>query len=128
MVIEALLAVMSAAVGFSLGQDGITGKEKEIALLLTLGQEEKDFLARYFLGCGVFLGIAFLLALAFSGFALWMANLLAVPSHAYALFQLSYQGILLAIAVSFLTAFLSSLGSLHRLNRLQIADIFRGKE
>ena len=128
MVIEALLAVMSAAVGFSLGQDGITGKEKEIALLLTLGQEEKDFLARYFLGCGVFLGIAFLLALGFSGFALWMANLLAVPSHAYALFQLSYQGILLAIAVSFLTAFLSSLGSLHRLNRLQIADIFRGKE
>lgn len=128
-VLEILFGLLAGFVGFSLGQDAIANKPKETALLLTLGFEAKDVASRYLFAESLFLLIAIAAGLLLSGAGLFFLNLgLQTATSPYALFHFNYLGLLLALIVGLLTTLLSSLGSFRRLNRLQIADIFRGKE
>ncbi|MGM9813540.1 MAG: ATP-binding cassette domain-containing protein [Candidatus Enteromonas sp.] len=129
LVVEGLFVLLMAAAGFSSGQDNVSANPKEIALLLTLGFEEKDLIKRCFLGQALFLLCAFGIGLLLSGVGILSINLgFLNPETPFALFHLSYLGVLLAFGISILAALWSTMGSLHRLSKLQIADIFRGKE
>lgn len=130
--LESLLCLVVIFTGFSIGSECVSGKEKENALLLTLGYESKDLLKRYLFGGLLFQLSAFIVSLGVSFGAVAIINnaLMAkdIFGISYSLLSVEWSALLIGVLAAMLSVFASSFVYLKRLSHIQISDIFRGKE
>lgn len=130
--LETLLCLVVIFTGFSIGSECVSGKEKENALILTLGYESKDLLKRYLFAGFLFQVIAFVVSLSLSfGAVAIIDNALKakdVFGINYSLLSVEGFALLTVVGTAILSVFTSSFVYLKRLSHIQISDIFHGKE
>jgi len=126
-----ILYSLIAIVGFSLGSESIIGKEKHIALMMSLGHSSRELSTRYIIGSAIFQTIAFigssLLALVSINIidaVLMSEKLLAIS---YPLLRLEIPALAICFGVAILSSIFTSFSAMRRLAKIDIADTFRGK-
>ncbi len=130
--LETLLCLVVIFTGFSIGSECVSGKEKENALILTLGYESKDLLKRYLFAGFLFQIIAFVVSLGLSFGAIAIIDNAFKAKDVfginYSLLSVEGFALLTVVGTAILSVFISSFVYLKRLSHIQISDIFRGKE
>ena len=130
--VELLVCLLAFAAVFSLGSGSISGKEREIALLLSIGYSPMDISKRYFLGSFLFQLIAFVSGVVLSFGAIIAINRILMAKDvfaiSYSLLNPEFLSLLIGFAVVLLASFISSFAAIMRLGKIEISEIYHGKD
>lgn len=126
-----IMFALIAIIGFSLGFEGVVGKERRIALLMSLGHSPRELSLRYAAGGALFQAICFAVATLLSFVAIASIDAMLsgerVLNISYPLVRLEFLPLLVCFGVALFSAALASLRSIIRLGRIDIAKTFRNK-
>ncbi len=129
--LSVLLFSLTMLIGISIGIESVSGKEKRIALLMSLGNSS-SYLSKYLLlPCIILQAACYIFSSIFSLISIFVINRLLMGENAlgisYSLFRLETVSIILCLSIAMISLIVSLLFVVRRISKVDIAETLKGK-
>ena len=129
--LSVLLFSLTLFVGISIGIESVSGKEKRIALLMSLGNSSSSLSKYLLLPCIILQAACYIFSSIFSLISIFVINRLLMGENAlgisYSLFRLESVSIVLCLSIAMISLIASLLFVVRRISKVDIAETLKGK-
>lgn len=129
--LSVLLFSLTLFVGVSIGIESVSGKEKRIALLMSLGNSSSSLSKYLLLPCIILQAACYIFSSIFSLISIFVINRLLMGENAlgisYSLFRLESVSIVLCLSIAMISLIASLLFVVRRISKVDIAETLKGK-